>query len=203
MSPEDALEKLAAGEITEELISAAVPEIERLAKFYLILLRVSGELQEELAQRAVVFVYRQRERFFGRGLPAFKARLRVKCRWLWMDETIRRRAHAGGDFGSDGPDAAERSGHGRVWRAGSAARAPEGQSDPPSERFRMLRELDSLIEKLDATDRAILEARERLGLPWESIAAEIGLSIRACQRRLALVKTDLRDSLRRKGFELT
>jgi RNA polymerase sigma factor (sigma-70 family) len=194
-----AFKKFVNGDDGDAAFEAALPELGRQIKKYLVYYGVRGENLEEIAQEAVVRVYINRDSLSGKGAAAVLAWIRTVCRNLKADHFRRGiRTTAGwvltrpaNDMGGKSP-AGDRS-----------VNVPPLESVPSLNDDPELREiLELCINNLPERKRAMLELRYLLDLPTRDITGLFQRGLRLVQSELKSARESLADCLRHHGYNI-
>lgn len=169
---DEAFERFATGDMTEEAFEAAVPQLSRLVRGYLAWARVhSGDL-EDLAQEAMVRAYTCREDRTGRTGASLRSWLRVMCRNLALNSRVRR-----------------------------APSPPPRDSETPHHDWDLRDALEFCMKKLREPDRTVFRLRHLRELSTREIAELYGWKVRNCEHVLARARQSLMTRLKREGYE--
>lgn len=199
-----AFKKFVNGDDGDAAFEAALPELARQVKKFLIYYGIRGENLEEIAQEAVVRVYIHRASLSGKGTAAVLAWIRTVCRNLQADHFRQGLRTSGGRDRSPTASTSGKmpGGHGSGNMVASGNKLPL-ESVPSLNDDPELREiLEICINKLPERKRAMLELRYLLDLPTSDITSFFQRGVRLVQAELKSARESLADCLRRHGYNI-
>lgn len=176
MTPQQALERFAAGAMDDATFEAAIPALARLIRAYLVRLGIRAQNLEDVAQEVMIRVHIYRHRRKGTTMASLKWWLQTICR------------HMAIDYGT--APAAEPE-------TRLEAEAP-GTSPCPE----LPEALEHCLSKMREPDATVLRVRHDLQWSCADIAELFGWQKRNCERILARARAALIECLRSRGIEI-